>query len=51
MSPDVEIEITPTEQGRLIRKRTATQHPVGRVYAVLGRGGNTDGCIEKSHGR
>ena len=31
MNPDVEVEITPTEQGLLIRKRTAALHPVDRV--------------------
>ena len=38
MNPDVEVEITPTEQGLLIQKRTAARHPVERVYAILGRG-------------
>ena len=32
MNPDVEVEITPTEHGLLIQKRTAS-HPVERVYA------------------
>lgn len=51
MNPNVEVEITPTEQGLLIQKRTAARHPVDRVYAVLGRGGNTDDLIEKIRGR
>jgi AbrB family looped-hinge helix DNA binding protein len=51
MSPDVEVEITPTERGLLIQKRTAARHPVERVYAVLGRRGNTDDYIEKIRGR
>ena len=48
---EVEIEIAPTEEGLLIRKRTATRHPVDRVYAVLGASGNTDDYIEKIRGR
>ena len=51
LNPDVEVEITATEQGLLIQKRTAARHPVDRVYAVLGRGGNTDDYIEKIRGR
>lgn len=51
MSPDVEVEITPTERGLLIQKRAAARHPVERVYAVLGRRGNTDDYIEKIRGR
>jgi AbrB family looped-hinge helix DNA binding protein len=51
MQPNVEVEITPTEQGLLIQKRTAAGHPVDRVYAVLGRGGSTDDYIEKIRGR
>ena len=51
MNPDVEVEITPTEEGLLIQKRTAARHPVDRVYAVLGRRGSTDDYIEKIRGR
>ena len=50
MHHDVEVEITATKQGLLIRKRTASAHPVDRVYAVLGRGGNTDDYIEAIRG-
>ena len=51
MHHNVEVVITPTKQGLLIQKRTATAHPVDRVYAVLGRGGNTDDYIEAIRGR
>ena len=51
MQPNVEVEITPTEQGLLIQKQTAARHPVDRVYAVLGRSGGTDDYIEKIRGR
>ena len=49
-NPDVEVEITPTEHGMLNRKRTAAQHPVERVYAIIGRA-STDDYIELLCGR
>ena len=51
MNPDVEVEITPTEHGLLIQKRTAARHPVERVYAILGGGESTDDYIEEIRGR
>ncbi len=51
LSPDVEIEITPTDRGLLIHKRTTAEHPVDRVYAVLGKTGSTDDYIEEIRGR
>ena len=51
MNPDLEVEITPTEEGLLIQKRTSARHPVDRVYGVLGRSGSTDDYIEKIRGR
>lgn len=51
MHSDVEVVITPTEKGLLIQKRASTQHPVDRVYGILGTGGNTDEYIEEIRGR
>ncbi len=51
MYHNVEVEITPTEKGLLIQKRTTAQHPVERVYGILGRGGSTDEYIEEIRGR
>ena len=51
MNPDVEVEITPTEHGLLIQKRTAARHPVERVYAILDRNVSTDDYIEEIRGR
>ncbi len=51
MNPDVEVEITPTEHGLLIQKRTVARHPVERVYGVLGRRGSTDDYLEAIRGR
>ncbi len=56
MNHNVEVEITPTEQGLLIQKRTAAEHPVERVYGILGSGALGDGVsvddyIEEIRGR
>ncbi len=51
MHRDVEVEITPTENGLLIQKRAMAQHPVDRVYGILGGEGNTDQYIEEIRGR
>ncbi len=51
MHRDVEVEITPTENGLLIRKRATAQHPVDRIYGILGGGGDTDQYIEEIRGR
>ena len=51
MNRNVEVEIEPTEDGLLIRKRSATEHPVDRVYAVLNRKGSTDEYLEQIRGR
>ena len=56
MNHNVEVEISPTEQGLLIRKRTAAEHPVDRVYGILGRdalgeGVSVDDYIEEIRGR
>ena len=52
MNHNVEVEITPTEQGLLIRKRPALEHPVDRVYGILrrnalGEGVTVDDYIEE----
>ncbi len=51
MHRDVEVVITATEQGLLIQKRATAQHPVERVYGMLGSGGNTDEYLEEIRGR
>jgi len=50
MTANVEVDITPTEQGLLIRKRPAGKHPVERVYGIL-NGGNTDDYLDEVRGR
>ena len=56
MNHNVEVEITPTERGLLIQKRTAAEHPVDRVYGILGSGAlgegvSVDEYIEEIRGR
>ncbi len=53
---NVEVEINPTDRGLLIRKRTTAEHPVDRVYGILGRdalgeGVSIDDYIEEIRGR
>ena len=51
LNHNVEVELTPTEGGLLIHKRTAAQHPVERVYAILDSSGSIDDYIEEIRGR
>lgn len=56
MNRNVEVDISPTEHGLLIRKKTTAQHPVDRVYGTLGpdalgEGVNVDEYIEQIRGR
>lgn len=51
LNHDVEVDITPTDGGLLIRKRTTAQHPVERVWAILDDAGSTDDYIEEIRGR
>lgn len=50
MNPNVEVEIMPTENGLLIRKRGVTKHPVDRIYGILAGGGSTDDYVEEIRG-
>ena len=56
MNHNVEVDISPTKQGLLIRKRTTAEHPVDRVYGILGKdtlpeGVSVDEYIEEIRGR
>ena len=51
MNRDVEVEITPTEHGLLIQKRSAAQHPVERVSGILDGAFDVDQYIEEIRGR
>lgn len=49
--PDVEVEITPTEGGLLIRKQTNSEHPVDEVHGIIARRMTTDEYVEEIRGR
>ena len=58
MHHNVEVEVTPTDEGLLIRKRTRGREAVARISGILSRGGNdaypvddTDAYIEEIRGR
>ena len=56
MNHNVEVEITPTERGLLLTKKTNAAHPVDRVYGILdkdalGVGVSVDDYIEELRGR
>ena len=56
LHPGVEVDLIPTEQGLLIRKRTAAEHPVDRMAGILGadalgEGVSVDDYIEEIRGR
>ena len=51
MNRDVEVEITPTEHGLLIQKRSAVQHPVERISGILDGDFDVDQYIEEIRGR
>ncbi len=52
MNQNVEVEITPTDNGLLIRKRTTEVHPVDRIVGILdGADFDIDQYIEDIRGR
>ena len=51
LNHNVEVELTPTEGGLLIQKRTVAIHPVESVFAILSDSGSTDEYIEEIRGR
>lgn len=52
MNHNVEVEVSPTEQGLLIRKRAADAHPVDRVAGILdGTDFDIDEYLEEIRGR
>lgn len=52
LHPGVEVEVIPTDNGLLIRKDTAAQHPVDRLSGILdGSGSDVDEYIEEIRGR
>lgn len=53
MNPNVEVEITPTENSLLIlliQKCAVAKHPIDRIYGILAGGGSTDHYVEGIRG-
>ena len=50
MNPGVDVEIRPTQRGLLIRKRATGEHPVDRVYGILGKDALGDGVSVDDYG-
>ena len=50
LNQNVEVEVVPTERGLLIQKRAAAEHPVDRVYGILGGGAGTWTSISRKSG-
>ncbi|MCY3849909.1 MAG: AbrB/MazE/SpoVT family DNA-binding domain-containing protein [Acidimicrobiaceae bacterium] len=51
LNHNVEVDLTPTEGGLLIHKRSVAQHPIESVYAILDSSESTDDYIEEIRGR
>ena len=52
MHHNVEVEVSPTDRGLLIQKRTALAHPVDRIVGILdGADFDIDEYIEEIRGR
>lgn len=51
LSKDTEVEITPTDEGLMIRKKTSSRHPVDEVVGILHHPLSTDEYLEEIRGR
>jgi len=51
LSKDTEVEITPTEAGLMIRKKTSSRHPVDELIGILKQPSSADDYIEEIRGR
>ena len=51
MKPNVDVVITPTQDGLLVQKRTAAKHPVDRIYGILAGVGRTRDYVDEIRGR
>lgn len=51
LSKDTEVEITPTDEGIIIRKKTSSRHPVDEVVGILHRPSSTNDYLEEIRGR
>ena len=50
LTKNTEVEINPTDDGLLIRKRTQSRHPVDRLIGILDKPSNTDQYLTEIRG-
>ena len=50
LTKDMEVEITPTDGGLLIRKRTQARHPVDDLVGILEKPSSADQYIDEIRG-
>lgn len=51
LNEGVEVDITPTEHGLLIQKRSVAKHPVERASGILDASVDVDRYVEEARGR
>ncbi len=51
LSKDTEVEITPTDEGLMIRKKSSVRHPEDELVGILKRPSSTDEYLEDIRGR
>lgn len=51
LTKDVEVEITPIDDGLLIRKRTRGNHPVDELIGILKNPDSTDRYMDEIRGK
>ena len=51
LTKDMEVDITPTDSGLLIRRRTQVRHPVGEIVGILENESSADSYIDEIRGR
>ena len=50
LTKDMEVEITPTDAGLLVRKRTQGRHPVDDLIGILGKPSSTNQYLHEIRG-
>ena len=51
LNEKIEVELTATQEGILIRKRVQADHPVDKVYGILKNPSGTDYYLERIRSR
>jgi AbrB family looped-hinge helix DNA binding protein len=51
LSKDTDVEITATDEGLMIRKKSSSRHPVDELVGILKRPSSTDEYLEDIRGK